>query len=197
LSSVFLVDPLVAIGSVKLYLEINRLLQGHFDKVSARMKPPSRIVVAFIPAVPSPTPFDLLIYFVPTEISIVSQFAGRSRNPLLDDGDGFTSIKTATANGVTTASAASEVYTKTLSAKVLAALAFHEGMHNRLAVGQALHGKNGMAQATVDDSTIVTDENANDMAAAFRTRVTQWPDGVAPLAARRVRRDNGDPLWYL
>ena len=25
----------------------------------------------------------------------------------------------------------------------------------------------------------------------------QHPDGVAPLAARRVRRDNGDPLWYL
>ena len=30
---------------------------------------------------------------------IVAQFAGRSRNPLLDDGDGFTFIKTVTAGG--------------------------------------------------------------------------------------------------
>ena len=197
MSSVFLVDPLVAIGSVKLYTDIIRTLQGHFDKVSARLRPPSRIVVAFIPAVPSPTPFDLLIYFVPTEVSIVSLFAGRSRNPLLDDGDGFTSIKTVTANGVTTASAASEVYTKTLDPKILAALAFHEGMHNRLAIGQSLHTRGGMAQATVGDATIVTDENATQMAAAFGTRVTQWPDGVSPLVNKRIRRDNGDPLWYL
>jgi hypothetical protein len=197
LSSVFLVDPLVAIGSVKLYSEILLALQKHFDRVSAQLRPPARIPVAFIPAIPSPTPFDLLIYFVPTEVSIVAQFAGRSRNPLLDDGDGFTFIKTVTAGGVTTASAASEVYTKTLDAKVLAALAFHEGMHNRLVLGQALHNRGGMAQEVVSDSTTVSNENATQMAAAFGTRVTQWPDGVAPLVNKRIRRDNGDPLWYL
>ena len=153
--------------------------------------------MAFIPATPTPTPFDLLIYFVPTELSIVSRFAGRPRNPLLDDGDGFTSIKTVTSNGVTRTSAASEVYTKTLNPEVLAALAFHEGMHNRLAIGQALHSRSGMAHAVVDPSTTVTDENAIQMAAAFNTPVTQWPDGVVTLVNHRVRRDTGDPLWYL
>jgi hypothetical protein len=197
MSSVFLVDPLVAIGSLTSYMNILRILQGHFNRVAARMSPASRIQVAFIPAVPSPTPFDLLIYFVPTEISIVSQFNGGPRNPLTDDGDGFTAIKTRTVNGVTTKSAASEVYTKTLDPAVLAALAFHEGMHNRLAIGNGMHTRTGMAQAAVGAGTQVTDENAIQMAAALGTPVTQWPDGVLPLVGRRLRRESGDPLWYL
>jgi len=192
--TVFLVDPLVAIGSVKLYSEIITTLQGHFNNVAAQMQPPARIQVAFIPAVPQPTPFDLIIYFVPIEISIVATFAGRRRDPLLDDGDGFTFIK---GIGGPSPSAASEVYTKTLDPKLLAALAFHEGMHNRLMLGQPMHNRTGMAQATVTPSTTVTPENASQMAAAFKTRVTQWPDGVMPLVHRRQRRDSGDPLWYL
>jgi hypothetical protein len=88
-------------------------------------------------------------------------------------------------------------YTKTLDPKLLAALAFHEGMHNRLLLGQALHNRTGMAEATVTPSTVVTPENASQMAAALKTRVTQWPDGVMPLVHRRQRRDSGDPLWYL
>jgi len=192
--TVFLVDPLVAIGSVKLYGEIITTLQGHFNKVALQMKPPGRIQVGFIPAVPQPTPFDVIVYFVPIEISIVATFAGRHRDPLIDDGDGFTFIKGV---GGPSPSAASEVYTKTLDPKVLSALAFHEAMHNRLMLGNAMHNRNGMAQATVDDSTAVTPQNASQMAAAFTTSVVQWPDGVMPLVHRRQRRDNGDPLWYL
>lgn len=194
---VFLADPLVAIGDSGKYLAINRLLQSHFDKVAARLNPPDRIVVVFIPATPAPTPFDLLIYFVPIELSVVSVFAGRPRDPLIDDGDGFTQIKTRTANGVTSTTAASEVYTKTLDPEILAALAFHEGMHNRLALGNGMHSRNGMAQAVLGPGASVSEENAVQMAAAFRTPVTQWPEGVAILLNRRQRRDSGDPLWYL
>ena len=191
---VYLLDPMTAIGSVSRYSEIMGALQGHFDKVAARLN--ERILVAFIPAVPTPTAHDLIIYFVPGEISIVSQFAGRPRNPLTDDGDGFTSIKTSTSGGVTTISVVSEVYVKTTNAKLLAALAFHEAMHNRLALGNGLHARDGMAQATVTPDTHVTATNASQMAAGFARSVKQWPDGVLPLVSRRIRRDGGDPLWY-
>jgi len=194
---VFLLDPLVTIGSPAKYVEINRTLQGHFDSVAALLNPPDRILVAFIPATPTPTTSDILIYFAPIEFSIVSSFAGKARDPLLDDGDGFTSIRTATAAGVTTTSAASEVYTKTADSGILAALAFHEAMHNKLALGNALHNGNGRAQAVVTAKTVVTPENAQQMAAAFRRPVTQFPAGVALGVSRRLRRDAGDPLWYL
>jgi hypothetical protein len=191
---VYLLDPMAAIGSLSRYSDIMGALQGHFDKVAAHMK--ERILVAFIPAVPTPTAHDLIIYFVPSEISIVSQFAGRPRNPITDDGDGFTAIKTSTSGGVTTASAASEVYLNTTNAKQLAALAFHEAMHNRLALGDRLHARDGMAQATVTPDTSVTPANASQMAAGFARSVKQWPDGVLQLVNRRIRRDGGDPLWY-
>ena len=145
---VYLLDPLAVIGSLSRYSEILGALQGHFDKVAARMN--ERILVAFIPAVPTPTSHDLIIYFVPSEISIVSQFAGRPRNPITDDGDGFTSIKRSASGAV---SAASEVYVNTTNGKLLAALAFHEAMHNRLALGNGMHARDGMAQATVTPDT--------------------------------------------
>ena len=188
---VYLVDPMAAIGSLSRYSEVMGALQGHFDKVAARLK--DRILVAFIPAVPTPTTHDLIIYFVPPEISIVSQFAGRPRNPITDDGDGFTSIKTSASGGVT---AAAEVYVNTTNGKLLAALAFHEAMHNRLALGNRLHARDGMAQAEVTPDTSVTPANASQMAAGFARSIKQWPDGVLPLVNRRIRRDGGDPLWY-
>jgi hypothetical protein len=192
-----LLDPLVTIGDPAKYIEINRTLQGHFDKVAALLKPPDKILVAFTPATPTPTTSDILIYFAPIEFSIVASFAGRKRDPLLDDGDGFTSIRTATVGRVTTTSAASEVYLKTFDSGLLAALAFHEAMHNKLALGNELHKRNGMAQEVVSAQTQVTRENAQQMAAAFRNPVTQFPRGVAVGLSAKARRDSGDPLWNL
>ena len=191
--SVFLLDPLVTIGSPTKYVEIIQILQGHFNKVAAVLKPPDTIQVAFIPATPTPTTSDILIYFAPIEFSIVASFAGKARDPILDDGDGFTSINPSTRP----VSAASEVYTKTLDSKILAALAFHEAMHNKLTIGQDLHKRDGMAQAVVTPTTEVSALNASQMAAAFRNPVAQWTAGVGIGVARRLRRDAGDPLWYV
>jgi hypothetical protein len=189
---VYLVDPLVAIGDPAKYREINLALQGHFDRVAARLNPRDAIRVAWIPAVPKPTNSDILIYFAPSEYSFVSEFAGRKHDPLLDDGDGWTVIKPGNPP-----SAASEVYIKTLDSQLLAALAFHEAMHNKLTQGNAMHGGDGMAAAVVAPSTQVSATNADRMAAAFRTPVRQWPDGVQSGVNRRQRRDSGDPLWNL
>jgi hypothetical protein len=189
---VYLVDPLVAIGDPAKYREILIALQGHFDRVAPRLNPPDRIRVAFIPATPAPTTSDILIYFAPSEYSFVSEFAGRKHDPLLDDGDGWTVIKPGNPP-----EAASEVYTKTLDAQLLAALAFHEAMHNKLAMGNSMHKGDGLAQATVTPSTTVSPTNAGNMAAAFRKPVKQWPDGIKSGLARRSRRDSGDPLWNL
>ncbi len=95
------------------------------------------------------------------------------------------------------ASAASEVYCKTLDAGDLGALAFHESMHHKMLTGHALHSQGGLASATVDKNTQLTSPNKEGMAKALTTKVTQWPDGFTKLVSRRQRRDSGDPLWYL
>jgi hypothetical protein len=189
---VYLLDPLVTIGNPAQYAKITEKLQGHFNRVAALLTPPDSILVGFIPATPTPTTSDILIYFSPIEYSIVAAFAGRSRDPLLDDGDGFTAFTRGTVPA-----AASEVYVKMFDSDLLAALAFHEAMHNKLTIDQALHSRDGMAQAVVGQNTQVSPTNARQMAAAFRNPVTQWPGGVALGVARRLRRDSGDPLWNL
>lgn len=194
---VHLLDPLVTIGNPARYLDIIRNLQEHFNTVALALRPPDKVLVAFTPATPAPTTSDILIYFAPMDFSIVASFAGRKRDPGLDDSDGFTSIKTSTTGGITTKSAASEVYTKTIDTKVLAALAFHEAMHNKLVIGQEMHNGDGMARASVGPETQVSTTNAQQMAAAFRRPVTQFPGGVAVGLAARLRRDSGDPLWNL
>src|ERR1041384_8350630 len=92
---VYLLDPLVTIGDPRKYTEINRILQGHFNKVAIRLRPADTIRVACIPATPSPATRDIVIYFAPVECSVVGLFAGRARDPMSDDGDVFTFIKTA------------------------------------------------------------------------------------------------------
>ena len=190
--SVFLLDPLVTIGDPTKYRQINLALQAHFDKVAAQLNPQDKILVAFVPATPTPTTSDILIYFAPVEFSLVASFSGRARDPLLDDGDGFTSIKPGNPP-----SAASEVYAKTADSDLLAALAFHEAMHNKLTLGNEMHKRDGLAQAVVSPTTQVSATNAAEMAVAFRKSVAQWPQGVNIGLARRQRRDSGDPLWYL
>jgi hypothetical protein len=84
-----------------------------------------------------------------------------------------------------------------LDAEVLARLAFHECMHNKLRLGNETHGRGGLASASVSADTQLTEQNVANMAAAMKTAVPQWPEGFGFLLDRRVRRDAGDQLWYL
>ncbi|PVX75204.1 hypothetical protein [Paraburkholderia unamae] len=194
MSTVFLLDPLVCLGKPDLYLKVNQQLQGYFDRVGRAMRPAEKILVAWIPAAPTPTPLDLLVYFTPVEYSVVSRFFGKPVDPLAVSHWGYTQFQTA--NGRVTV-AASEVYAKSLEPDLLAKLAFHELMHNKLVTGNGLHTRNGLAQATVGPNTDLSAENIADLAAAMHNPVPQWTGGVDLLLSARRLRDAGDPLWYL
>lgn len=191
---VFLVDPLVCIAKLQLYMDIQRQLQGYFDRVGKAMHPPQKITVGWIPATPTVTPQDLLVYFTSTDYSVVSRLAGNKFDPLAVSHWGFTDFRMK--NGVVTI-AGSEVYTKSLQSDVLAKLAFHELMHNKLTLGNEMHSHGGLAQATVGPQTDITQRNIAEMAAAMPNAVPQWTDGVAMMVAARLRREAHDPLWYL
>jgi hypothetical protein len=177
-----------------MYAAIQRQLQGYFDQVMTRLKTGERAQVAWCPAVPDAKPDELVVYFTSTDFSAVAQLDGVKFDPLAASHWGFTRIKSQ--NGKVTV-AASEVYARMLNADVLAKLAFHECMHNKLAIGNELHSRNGLAAATVGEGSRLTAENVADMAAALRNPVPQWREGAKILVERRQRRDAGDPVWNI
>lgn len=189
--NVFLVDPLVCIGKPELYVKITNTLQSYFDAVGRAMRPAGKITVSWEQGSPQPTKQDVLVYFTSPDFSVVSKFAGTPANP---SSDGWTFMKTVD-NRVS--EVASEVYCKALDSDFLAKLAFHEIMHNKLGIGNELHKRNGMAQATVGPDTKLTPENSRDLAAAMPNAHPQWTGGVALLVTAKSRRDAGDFFWNM
>src|SRR5262245_16639404 len=191
---IYLVDPLVCLGKPELYIAVIRNLHGYFDRVGQAMTPKETFEEVFIPATPQPTPQDLLVYFTSTEYSVVSRFAGTKFDPLATGHWGYTKFKPGKVR-----EAASEVYVHLLDADVLAKLAFHELMHNKLGLAgdddsvkdpkKNLHaGRNGLALRDLGPETNLTKENVTEMARAMRDPVLQWTDGVGlMLAARQLR----------
>lgn len=191
---VYLVDPLVAIGKPALYLDVQRRLQEFFDQVSRAAPRSEQIMVQWMPATPAPQPRELLVYFTSEEFSVVSRFNGARFDPAGMSHWGYTQMKTI--NGRVT-EAASEVYVKFMDADMLAKLAFHECMHNKLGTGQDLHRQGGLAAATVDAGSRLIADNIQRMAAALNNPVPQWTGGIQVLLTAKQRRDGGDSFWYL
>lgn len=69
-------------------------------------------------------------------------------------------------------------------------------MHNKLALGNSLHQRNGLAAAVVDAASTLTVENERDMAAALLNPIPQWRGGTKLMLDARFRRDHGDQFWY-
>jgi hypothetical protein len=118
-----------------------------------------------------PQGWELLVYFAPAGVSIIKN-APSTESPDLDAGGN-------TAFGA----GASEVYMKSTDPVILARLAFHELMHNRLQLGgkgptDGLHAQGGLASWQIDASTPYTDANKNAMAAVISNPITQWTDGL-------------------
>lgn len=108
---------------------------------------------------------SLLVYFVDnlSDSVVVRANSGMAGNL----GDGGTTIFGGTGN-------VSEVYVRRASndsnpIAALAALAFHEAMHNLLRMGKSLHtrGGRGLASATVTSMTDLTDGNKSILAAVM------------------------------
>jgi hypothetical protein len=118
---------------------------------------------------PSLQPWELVIYFVPNQFEdIVSRVGGQFRfDPTLA---GFTLIGNAPGQRH-----ASEVFRDSGNAVFLAKTAFHESMHNKLRLSDPqLHSHNGLAMASINDATPLTQSNINMMAPALRVHQPQW-----------------------
>jgi hypothetical protein len=173
-------------------LDVNRILQGYFDKVvrahdAIRGKPKfGSARVQWLAFTPTVQPHELLVYLLPLGSTMVkARSIGVGSPP--PGHDGFTALY---AGG---ASAGSEVYDRfSNDAALIANLMFHEFMHNKLNLGDALHTRNGLAAATVSPSSQLTTENINDMAAALDTKRPQWVEGLALISARSAMPDS-DP----
>jgi hypothetical protein len=206
--NIILVDPLECVQVKTLPADIRKNLQDYFNQVAVvanasnpRPNPLHTVTETWSKTKPSPKDTDVLIYFVPREISIVWKFAGGARtSPDAVRHWGRTPVKWERDKNVVTNRAASEVYAKELDAGTLAALAFHEAMHHKLMQGNEMHGPVGdrsLAARQVDGQSQLTNANKVAMAGALTKRIQQWTDGFDLLATAKILRDQGDPLWDL
>ena len=145
-----------------------------FDKVTDNN---TNVILATGPISPAAT--ELLVYFMPSGLSIIKKVPNLTAPTLkgIDlNSDGNTVI--------TASFCASEVYAKSgTNAKMLARLAFHECMHNKLKLaGDALHNtQDGLGKAVINDTDQPSAKNIAAMKAALGQMVTQWADGIGIL----------------
>ena len=116
---------------------------------------------------------EVLIYFVRNKDDSIVKQAWASANP--GGAAGYTYINGSDGN-------ISEIYVETAISQLsgggdltrgLAVLAFHELMHNKLRLGNALHSHGGAAAAAVSNETKLTAKNISAMAKALDKRVKQ------------------------
>jgi hypothetical protein len=127
--------------------------------------------VFFDPVAAAPMAHELLVYFMPPGKSVVKN-APSNGTPIDLSAEGNTAF----------GAGASEVYVKYTDAVLLAKLAFHELMHNRLKQGNSpLHNQQGLAGASISSTTQLNDRNIKSMAAVLRDPITQWTAGISIL----------------
>jgi hypothetical protein len=125
-------------------------------------------------------PTEALVYFVPPGLSIIKHSPNLPAGP----------IDLGLAGNTNPNSGASEVYVKWRDETLLAKLAFHELMHNRLQLGNAMHRDDGLRTGRdITPATPYTDQNKRDMAAALKKSVPQWVGGISILT-----NGKNDPL---
>jgi|SRR4051812_20841211 hypothetical protein len=130
---------------------------------------------------PNPLNTDLVVYYLANQDSVGHVLDARAASTVAED-DGQTTWSTG-GNG-STLQFCSEVRvgaSAKSSALGLAKLTFHELMHNKLQVGDALHSRGGLAGASVDENTPMTTKNAKDFGQALVKQHTQWMGGYDNL----------------
>jgi hypothetical protein len=135
----------------------------------------------------SPFVVNLMIYFVQSPRDSVIRLSPRNNGKFPDervlsnkDCTGYTWTEPVSGGRTT-----SEVYVvrckpikgdKTSAPLQLARTAFHESMHNQLALGEELHRGNGFAAAAADGNS-PNGDNIAKMAAGIATLRPQWVEG--------------------
>jgi hypothetical protein len=175
---VYLCDVLGCVprGSI---LQINITLQSFFQKIVATAGSGFQsALVHWLAYQPTPEPHELLLYFIPDRsLSVVKEAGG----PAGGSGDGLTWWRDSVG-------AVSEVYTssKQNDPAMLPLVGFHELMHNKLRLGDALlHPKGGLAGDPVAGGA-PSPSNIADMAAALKRAAPQWAKGVSIMANGRT-----------
>jgi hypothetical protein len=164
----YMVDPLNALKD-GLGPAVQKELQTLFQTIVAASKVFSSNTVIFTPTAASPAGHGLLVYFMPSKTSVVKHVPKTPALDLTNDGN------------TVYAAGASEVYVAKKDSALLARLALHELMHNRLKLGNDLHTQGGMAAQTIGPSTQLNATNIKTMAAVLDKSITQWTDGIALL----------------
>jgi hypothetical protein len=143
----------------------------------------------------TPQPHEILVYICSYELSVV-QFApgaaGQVPDPLTSPHKGVTWLGPP---------AASEVYLKESAPLAIAALIFHEAMHNKLQMNNSMHNAfppcaMSCASMTIGPGLGPTAAESQAMASALPKPVPQWTDGQQ-MMLRAVKNRGIDELWYL
>lgn len=130
---------------------------------------------------PTPANTDLVVYYLATPDSVAFVLDGAADSTVGED-EGQTIWSTGGSG--TVLKYVSEVRVGAgakASARALAKLTFHEFMHNKLKVGDAMHSRGGLAGASVDENTQLTTQNAKDFGQALVRQHVQWMDGYDGL----------------
>jgi hypothetical protein len=175
-------------------LEITSRLKSWFDPI-AHSAHFDRAEILWVPGDTAGFGNLVQVHLLPLELSAIAKLTHAGKfDPLASGHNGRTQWENV--DGVE--QFLSEVYVDSQDADLIAKLVFHECMHNKLRLtGPQLHPMGGLASAVLGPASRLTPQNANAMAAALGTSRTQWPNVTPFLVERRIRRDGGDPWWYL
>lgn len=201
--NVYIIDPFDEVaksGGPGGLVSVATKLNGWFDPIVALSNTLSKTLkfdrasVMFPQYIVSPQPHELIVYICPFGTSVVQKKPGVTKanwpDPVTSQHQGITEIGAVTG---------SEVWMKFSGADAIASLIFHESMHNKLQLGNAMHGKLSPCQLSCASinwpNSGPSKPEVDAMAKALTNPVRQWTDGQKILWDAKARSDQGDPFW--
>jgi hypothetical protein len=176
---IFIVDPFRQLLPKNVWNDVKIQLNLLFDPVIGTAGGTFELaLVVYSNNVVTPAPNELLVYIMPPNLSVVA--SAPTKFPVDLTADGNTAWRVG----------ASEVYARNLDHPVLLAkIAFHECMHNKLRLGQSvpngpdsLHdSQDGLGVKEFGEDAKLTSKNIKTMAKALNNPVPQWTAGIQML----------------
>lgn len=188
--NIYIIDPLKEVTE---FMAVAKLLSDWFDPIAKEAKYDWSFV-SFPQYVVSPQPHELMIYVCAYEHSVLQHMPGANRKTFPDPA--VSPHKGTTVIGQPTGS---EIYVKNSNADLIAALIFHEAMHNKLSMTNAqLH--NGFPSCSLSCEMIKAPASpsaseSKAMSAALNKPVPQWEEGQQYLWYAASQRAKGDTEW--
>lgn len=199
--NVFLTD---VFGQVQIpnHLAIRNQLKGYLDPSAFNQGFTEGAEVFWIPGDFFIADEFIQVHILPLEISAVKKMTSATTgDPLAAGHRGLTRFEPlppATPGGAPGPETfLSEVYVDGQNTDMIAKLIYHECMHNKLRADNQMHTQGGLASAVINPTTAIARANIDTMSANLKKKRPQWPNVFPLLLSHRVRRDAGDPTWWL